>query len=140
MDTTEKILPQIVQVKEVEFTDKFEGSVTVVTIRGNLVSAYFWGDTFQEGEQVQVEFSALDYPISWEAIFSENREQKLGLEPASEKCAYYAYGKILSLNPIIADFGDIKLSIGEWTHDERVIGEYIYWKIDRLDVSRLRTT
>lgn len=140
MDTIDKIQIQTVKVKEVEFTDELDGVVTVVTISGNLVSAYFWGDNFQQDEQVEIEFSSLDYPVSWEAIFSENKEHKLFLKPAPEKCAYYAYGKILSLSPIIADFGDIKLSIGDWTHDERAIGEYIYWKIDRLDVKRLLKT
>ncbi len=132
------MLTQTVKVKEVEFTDEFDGIVTVTTISGRLVSAYFWGDNFQRDEEVEIEFDALDYPVSWEATFSENKEQKLLLEPAPEKCAYYAYGKILALNPIMANFGDIKLSIGDWTHDERVIGEYIYWKIDRLDIRRTR--
>lgn len=133
------MLTQTVKVKEVEFTDEFAGVVTVTTISGSLVSAYFWGDNFQRDEEIEIEFDALDYPISWEAIFSENKEQKLVLEPAPETCAYYAYGKILTLSPIIADFGDLKLSIGDWTHDERVVGEYIYWKIDRLDIRRIST-
>lgn len=131
------MLTQKIKVKEVEFTDEFDGIVTVQTVKGGVVSAYFWGDIFKKDEDVEIEFDTLDYRISWEAIFSENKEQKLFLEPASEKCAYYAYGKILRISPIIADFGDIKLSIGDWTHDERVIGEYIYWKIDRLDVKRI---
>ena len=140
MDTTNKILIQTVKVKKVEFTDELDGILNVVTINDNLVSAYFWGDNFLQDEEVDIEFSSLDYPVSWEAIFSENKEHDLVLKPATENCAYYAYGKILSLSPIIADFGDIKLSIGDWTHDERVIGEYIYWKIDRLDIKRLGRT
>lgn len=140
MNALDKILTQVVKVKNVEFSDQLDGVVTVVANNGNLVTANFWGDTFRDGEQVEVEFSALDYPASWEAIFSENRERKLCLDPASEKCVYYAYGKILSLSPIVADFGDIKLSIGDWTHDEQIIGEYIYWKIDRLDIRSIRTT
>jgi hypothetical protein len=140
MNAIDNILTQTVKVEEVQFLDEFDGIVTVVTTKGSLLSAYFWGDTFQKGEQANVQFSALDYPVSWDAIFSENKEQKLALETASKECVYYAYGRILSLNPIVVDFGDIKLSIGDWTHDERVIGEYIYWKIDRLDLTRLRTT
>ncbi len=133
------MLTQTAKVREVEFTDEFDGIVTVTTVGGGSVSAYFWGDNFQKDEEVEIEFNALDYPVSWEVVFSENKGQKLVLEATPEKCAYHGYGKILALSPLIADFGDIKLSIGDWTHDERVIGEYIYWKIDRLDIRRIST-
>ncbi len=40
MDTTDKIINQTVQVKEVQFTDELDGVATVVTTNGNLVSAF----------------------------------------------------------------------------------------------------
>lgn len=140
MDTFETSLIQKVTVTKVDYTDELEGTVTIITASGKQVSAFFWGDKFNANEEAEVEFDALDYPLSWEVIFSENKEHKLGLEQASEEGSYYAYGQIVSINPIIADFGDIRLALGEWTHDERVIGEYIYWKIERLDIRRAHTT
>lgn len=111
-----------------------EGIVTVKTERGRLLDAFSYGQDFSIGEQLEVEFSSLHYDLQWEVIFTENQEQKLALEQAAEPASYYCYGRILSINPIIADFGDLKINLGDWTNDERVMGEYIYWKIDRLDV------
>lgn len=136
MERTDIIEPQIVTVKNVNLTDPFEGVLTFTTQSGSLISAFFWGDTFSNEECFEAEFSALNYPFEWEMIFSENKEQKTCLEKGPEQCSYYAYGIIKSLNPIIADFGDIKLELGEWTHDNRVIGEFIYWKIERLEIRR----
>lgn len=102
------------------------------------MSAFFYGGVFEAGEQFDAEFDHIEYPLEWEVIFSENKEQIKELVPAPGLCSYYGYGVIEAINPIIADFGCIRLDLGEWSHDERIVGEYIYWKIDRLDISRRR--
>jgi hypothetical protein len=140
MNTLDTTLTESIIVNRVEFIESMEGSVTFQTQNGSILSAFFFQEKFTVGEHALVQFGSLDYPLEWTAIFSENKEGRQKLEPALEYCSYYAYGKIIALNPIVADFGDLKLSIGDWTHDEKVIGEFIYWKIRRLDITRLRPT
>jgi hypothetical protein len=51
--------------------------------------------------------------------------------------SYYGYGEIKLIDPITADFGDIQLELGNWTNDRKVVGEYIYWTIERLDIRKI---
>lgn len=95
------------------------------------------GFGFTVGEKVEVEFSSLDDDLKWDQIFQGNKEKKKALVAINNNWEYEAYGQIIKINPIIADFGDIELELGNWTHDEKVIGEYIYWKIERLDIDRV---
>ena len=115
-------------------TDPYEGTVTFETNTGKIFSAMFWGQEFHLNNLYFVTFSSLDFPLDWEVIFSENKGHLKTIEPNKEQCSYMAYGKILSINPIKVDFGDLVMNVGNWTNDEKVIGEFIYWKIDRLDV------
>ena len=135
MDTIQnEILYNQLTVSRIELTDKYEGTVTLVTQTNKNFTAFFWGQTFELNKTYKIKFDCLDYPLKWETIFSENKAQKKMLESQNEFCSYLAYGKIISINPVVADFGDIKMEIGDWTHDENVIGEFIYFKIDRLDI------
>lgn len=86
------------------------------------------------GSEVEVEFDVWPDEIGWEEMFQRNIKKEKGLIPVGEY-SYEAYGQIVSINPIIADFGDVKLQLWEFSHDERIIGEFIYFKINRLDVS-----
>ncbi len=126
------------KVVKVDLTDPHEGIVTFETLAGKQFAAFFWGQEFEINVNYLVSFSSLDWPNEWETIFSENPTRKKTIEYERGECSYLAYGQILSLNPVIADFGDIILEIGEWTHDDRVRGEFIFWKIDRLDVSEIK--
>ena len=72
-------------------------------------------------------------------IFTENKEIELRIEKSkNSEWSYYGYGKIKSVDPVTADFGDIQLELGNWTNDPKVIGEYIYWAIARLDISKIK--
>ena len=82
-----------------------------------------------------IKFSSLDKKLNWENVFSENKNQRKILEKTNKECSFVAYGQILSINPVTVDFGDITMELGDWTNDNRVIGEYIYWEIDRLEVA-----
>ena len=95
---------------------------------------FFWGEKLEEQKKYLIEFSSIDYSLEWSVIFSENKEKIKCLILDNKNCSYLAYGQIISIKPTIVDFGDIKMGIGLSTNDERVIGEYIYWKIDRLDI------
>jgi len=117
--------------------DKYEGTV-LFGINGNQYKAFFYGEDFQPGQIADVELSHLEYPLVWDAIFRENKDKELKLEASQESdWAYYGYGRIMKINPVTAYFGDFELELGDWTNDPNVIGEYMYWKIDRLEISRL---
>lgn len=127
------------KVVQLALTDPYEGFVTFESQAGKQFLAFFWGQHLTINQTYKVTFCSLDYPLEWKVIFSENRKRKKNLEATNVKGAYLAYGQIISLNPIAVDFGDIILEVGSWTNDERVIGEFIYWKIERLDVLEMKT-
>ena len=115
--------------------DRFEGTVQF-EINGNIYSGFFYGEEFKVGQLIEAYFDHLEYGLDWDVIFNENKNKVLKIEQANDsEWSYYGYGKVKSIDPIIADFGDIQLDLGNWTNDPKVIGEYIYWKIERLDIS-----
>ena len=132
--TTDEILYNKLTVSKIDLTDSHEGVVSLTTPTNKIFSAFFWGQSFEQNKTYKIKFNCLEYPLKWETIFSENKNKRQTLEADSDFCSYAAYGRIISINPIIADFGDINIEIGDWTHDEQVIGEFIYYKIDRLDI------
>ena len=118
--------------------DEYEGTVQF-EINGNDYKAFFYGEEYKLGQNVEVEFDHLESPLEWDVIFTENKENELRIEKSkNSEWSYYGYGKIKSVDPVTADFGDIQLELGNWTNDPKVIGEYIYWAIDRLDISKIK--
>ncbi len=81
------------------------------------------------------EFSYLGLEeYSWEQMFSGNLRQEKKLVRTGD-WSYEAYGQIVSIKPVIADFGLFKLELGDFTNDQRCIGEWIVERIDRLDLT-----
>lgn len=128
------------KVVKIDLTDPYEGTVTFETSTGRQFSAFFWGQKFNINDSYLITFNSIDYPIDWETIFSENKNRQKTIEPDEGDYTYLAYGQILSINPVTVDFGDIVMELGEWTNDDRVIGEFIYWKIKRLDVFEIENS
>jgi hypothetical protein len=127
-----------VKIIEVNRTDKFEGTVAF-KINDRQYDAYYWGDNFLPGEELNISLTQLESPLKWETIFGENREREIKIEKSDTKdWTYYCYGTIHSVKPVIADFGDFQLDLGDWTNDENIIGEYIYWVVARLDIKRAK--
>ena len=122
------------KVDKIDLYDSLEGKITFKTLDEKYIEAFFWREKFELKKNYLIEFSSIDYSLDWSIIFSENKEKIKCLLLDNENCSYLAYGQIISINPTIVDFGDIKMEIDLSTNDERVIGEYIYWKIDRLDI------
>lgn len=91
------------------------------------------------GEVFDVEFlNFINENESWETIFSGNLEMKVGIDQLSG-WTYMAFGKIISVNPVKIDCG---LFIEEdvlFSHDPKLIGEYVAFTIRRLGVSLLST-
>ncbi|NOZ95394.1 MAG: hypothetical protein GXP47_11760 [Acidobacteria bacterium] len=110
-----------------------EGTVTF-SIDGKSYTAFSSHFDYKVGAIVDVRFDHLEEGFSWEDVFHGNPNKQKCLTSTGE-WSYDAFGQIVSINPVQADFGPIVLELGEWTHDERVVGEYIYWRISRLDVS-----
>ncbi|MDF2188317.1 hypothetical protein [Paraflavitalea sp. CAU 1676] len=121
-----------VKVENVKYTDEYDGIVTLLFPSGDTIDACFWGATFDIGDDVDVVFDGGETNFSWENTFSRNKDHQTGMHKASERAAYHCYGKITGVNPVMADFGLMTLKLGDWTHDEQVIGEYIYWEIGCL--------
>ncbi|MDO1448908.1 hypothetical protein Q0590_21700 [Rhodocytophaga aerolata] len=113
--------------------DPPEGSVLFRGKNGGLITAFSYGQSFAKGETAVVYITSLNASLSWEVHFSENRTKKKELFH-SKDWEYEGYGQIKSINPVVIDFGDIDLETGYWTNDIRIIGEYIYWKIERLSI------
>ena len=125
-----------IQVLSVEKMDEYEGSV-LFQINGNEYKAFFFGEEFISGESVVATFDHLETSLEWDTIFNKNTQKLKKLVTTTEaEWSYKGYGQIKAINPVVADFGDIQLDLGALSNDPNVIGAYIYWEIERLDVSR----
>ncbi|WP_299990049.1 hypothetical protein [uncultured Pontibacter sp.] len=124
-----------VEIIHVNYLDEYEGMVRFKTESSNVYDAMFWGNTFEPGEKRNLKVSQLGQRFNWEKTFSLNPFKEKKLEKLEDGPGYIGYGQIEKLNPVIGCFGDFQLNLGNWTSDERVINEYIYWRIDRLEVS-----
>ena len=115
-----------------EYADSDECTV-FFSISDKNYSAFGFNFDFKVGEVVDIDFSYIEGDVPWEDRFSKNKDKR--------KClihkwnwAYDGFGQIVSINPVIADFGEIRLDIGNITNDSRVIGEYIYERIEQLNI------
>ncbi len=112
--------------------DIFEGTINF-SIEGVKYSASSFGYDYKVGSKLEVEFDHISDETTWEERFNNNFEKKKCLIKTGN-WSYDGYGQIISINPVVANFGQIELELGDWTNDKRVIGEYIFWKILRLDI------
>lgn len=117
------------------FLDKenFEGTVCFIGKNGGIIHAFSHGIEFKIGKNIDFELDSISAELEWNVIFSENFQKEIKVEWKGG-WEYEAYGKILSINPVIIDFGEFELNTRDWSNDERVIGKYVYWKIERLDI------
>ena len=123
-----------VEIINVDYLDKYEGTVKFMTESGKVYEAMFWGNTFKPGERREIRFNHSCLKFDWEATFNMNLSKEKKSEKLEKDLEYIGYGQIEQINPVIACFGDIWLDLGSWASDERVINEYIYWRIDRLEI------
>lgn len=84
------------------------------------------------GELCEVEFSPyLDEDEAWEDIFAGNSNQLILIEQV-EGWRYRAFGKIISVNPVVVDCGLLPVEGVVCSSDPRLIGEYVAFSITRL--------
>ncbi|MBP7508532.1 MAG: hypothetical protein KA807_11960 [Prolixibacteraceae bacterium] len=113
-----------------------EGTVTFKGKRGGLIEAFSYGYFFSVGDIVDIELTSLDDDIDNNVIFSENKNKEIKLVKSKNDWEYEGYGCIKSINPVVIDFGEFELNTGTWITDAELAGEYIYWKIARLDIMK----
>jgi len=65
-------------------------------------------------------------------MFAANSAQKIGLEPL-EGYSYLAFGRIISIDPTRIDCGLLVEERAIYTHDIKVIGSFVGFKIKVLD-------
>lgn len=116
--------------------DSYEGTVTFEGKNGDSVRAFSHGTEFIVGAEIDVEIESLFDDVSWDVTFSGNSNKEIKLVRKGD-WSYEAYGKVLSINPVVIDFGEFELNTGNWTNDSKVVGEFVYWKIERLDILKI---
>ena len=86
-------------------------------------------------EAFDVELSALiDEQPTWEEMFAGNPNKTKGIEHLSG-WSYRAFGRIVSIHPVIVDCGILSVPDVLHTNDSRVVGEFIAFTISRLDAT-----
>jgi hypothetical protein len=118
-------------------SEECDEGVIIFEINNNRYEALTLHNRFKEGQLVEVTFDGLStgkQPI-WDYRFRHNPNRLKKMINLGSNL-YDGYGIIIQINPIIADFGDIQLDIGNWSNDERLIGESIYWPEIHLNISK----
>jgi hypothetical protein len=129
----------IVNIKRVDWIDKENPEAEVLfLVKGKEFWAFCHPCDFKEEETAEVYFSFLEDEILESAFWNENKEQKKDIVASrNNRCYYYCFGQLKNINPVIIDCGHITFSYGDWINDETLIGNYVYFVIARLDISRV---
>ncbi|MBR6104825.1 MAG: hypothetical protein IKP81_07190 [Paludibacteraceae bacterium] len=126
-----------VTIKKIDWLDEEAREAEVCFELGDtLFWAFSYPCPFTEGEKKNVHISfIMDDDIDFDIVFSGNKDKEIKIVNSERsKESYYCYGKVVSINPVIADCGDMFFNLGDLTHDVRVVGEYVYFVIERLDI------
>jgi len=88
------------------------------------------------GELADVRFRYVtEAPIPLAETIGENARRRKALEPAGN-WAYIGLGQVVSLMPVVIDFGLMRMEDAGWTTDESLIGKFVRIHIDRLEIER----
>ncbi len=66
-------------------------------------------------------------------LLGGNKGDRRRLDPV-RGWSYAGYGKILSVLPVLIDFGLLCMDDPEWTTDESLVGRFVRVPIDRLEI------
>lgn len=93
----------------------------------------FGGSSMVPGQRIEIELEACVWdPGEWDEVFRSNPERKKALVWL-EGWHYRALGQIVAVNPVVCDCGLIQVDGPISTHDPRCVGEFVGFKIQRLD-------
>ena len=88
------------------------------------------------GELADVRFRYVtEAPVPLAETIGENPRRRKALEPAGN-WAYIALGQVVSLMPVVIDFGLMRMEDAGWATDESLIGKFVRIHIDRLEIER----
>lgn len=76
-----------------------------------------------------------DTRVDWAQAIGENPSKRKVLEPLGQ-WAYEGYGQVVSIMPVVIDFGLLRMEDPNWTNDEHLVGRYVKVPIDRLALTR----
>lgn len=115
-----------------------EANEAIVSFETNnkVYQAFGFPVDFEVGNIYKVEFGFIEgADVQWDVMFSKNKDRikDLIIKPSST-WSYSAYGQVLSVNPVIVDCGIGEFDLGYLSKDDRLIGEYIFFDISRLDI------
>jgi len=63
-----------------------------------------------------------------------DRSRKKYLDPVRQ-WTYVGYGQVVSIMPVVVDFGLLRMEDANWTTDESLVGQYVAVPIDRLEIA-----
>jgi hypothetical protein len=72
--------------------------------------------------------------FAWPAAIVGNTARRQRLDHIRD-WSYTGFGQVVSVMPVVIDFGLLKMQDANWTGDEKLIGRYVRVAIDRLEVS-----
>ena len=91
------------------------------------------GDPAVCGYLPDVRFTYVCDGPNWEEMLRGNPGRLVKLEPLGG-ARYLGYGRIVSIKPVVIDFGLLRMVDGHWVYDESLVGTYVLVAIDRLQV------
>lgn len=71
--------------------------------------------------------------FSWPQAVRGNPDRKKDIAPV-RRWSYVGYGQVLSVMPVVIDFGLLRMEDANWTTDEGLVGQYVRVPIDRLEI------
>jgi hypothetical protein len=131
-------MENLIRVLEVHWLDLEAREADVLFEVGlNRYHAYSHPCDFEPGETCLALLDCLEQDLSVDAMLSGNPEHAMMLAPRNDgPWAYDGYGSISALRPVVVACGDLRVELGDWFRDERLIGEPIYFVARRLNVFR----
>ena len=72
--------------------------------------------------------------FSWADAIAANTGRRQRLDHLRD-WSYTGYGRVVSVMPVVIDFGLLKMEDANWSGQEQLIGRYVRVAIDRLEIS-----
>lgn len=72
--------------------------------------------------------------FSWAQAISGNPSRKKSLNHVRQ-WSYTGYGQVISVMPVVIDFGVMRMTDANWTSDESLVGRFVKIPIDRLEIA-----
>jgi hypothetical protein len=73
--------------------------------------------------------------FSWDRAAGANRSKRKQLDHV-RRWSYVGYGQVVSIMPVVVDFGLLTMEDANWSSDEGLTGRFVAIPIDRLEIRR----